>query len=49
LQYQYKKPELHDGLELELKESRHPVIERQLPAGEQYVANDIFLIRQNNR
>ena len=43
LQYQYKKPELHDGLELELKESRHPVIERQLPAGEQYVANDIFL------
>src|SRR6266542_1725895 len=43
LQYQYKKPELHEGLELELKESRHAVIERQLPAGEQYIANDIFL------
>jgi len=43
LQYQYKKPELHEELELELKESRHPVIERQLPAGEQYIANDIFL------
>src|SRR5438477_2835750 len=43
LQYQYKKPELHEGLELELKESRHPVIEKQLPAGEQYIANDIFL------
>jgi len=43
LQYQYKKPELHEGIELELKESRHPVIERQLPAGEQYIANDIFL------
>lgn len=43
LQYQYKKPELHDGLELELKESRHPVIERQLPIGEQYISNDIVL------
>jgi DNA mismatch repair protein MutS len=43
LQYQYKKPELHEGLELELRESRHPVIERQLPAGEPYIANDIFL------
>ena len=28
LQYNYKKPQLHDGLELELKASRHPVIER---------------------
>ena len=49
LQYQYKKPELHDGLELELKESRHPVIERQLPAGEQYIANDIFLNPSDNK
>ncbi|HTQ26472.1 MAG TPA: DNA mismatch repair protein MutS, partial [Puia sp.] len=39
----YKKPELHDGHELELKESRHPVIERYLPPGESYIANDIFL------
>jgi DNA mismatch repair protein MutS len=43
LQYNYKKPELHDGLSLELKESRHPVIERNLPVGEPYIANDIFL------
>ncbi|HYK43730.1 MAG TPA: DNA mismatch repair protein MutS [Parafilimonas sp.] len=43
LQYNYKKPQLHDGLELELKASRHPVIERNLGAGEQYVSNDIFL------
>ncbi|GAC1529645.1 MAG: DNA mismatch repair protein MutS [Sediminibacterium sp.] len=43
LQFNYKKPELHDGFELELKESRHPVIERNLPAGEQYIANDIYL------
>jgi DNA mismatch repair protein MutS len=43
LQYNYKKPELHDGLELDLKESRHPVIERNLPVGESYIANDIYL------
>ena len=43
LQYNYKKPQLHDGLELELKESRHPVIERNLAAGEAYIANDVTL------
>ena len=43
LQYNYKKPELHDGLELELKESRHPVIEKNLAAGESYIDNDIIL------
>ncbi|HLX90939.1 MAG TPA: hypothetical protein VKR32_04620, partial [Puia sp.] len=34
---------LHAGTELVLKESRHPVIERNLPAGEPYIANDIYL------
>lgn len=43
LQYQYKKPELHEGHILELKESRHPVIERNLPQGESYISNDILL------
>ena len=43
LHYNYKKPEIHDGLTLELTESRHPVIERNLPPGESYVANDIYL------
>jgi DNA mismatch repair protein MutS len=43
LQYNYKKPELHDANELMLKESRHPVIERNLAQGESYIANDIFL------
>lgn len=43
LQFNYKKPELHEGLEIELHESRHPVIERNLPAGEPYIANDILL------
>ena len=34
---------MHEGIELELNESRHPVIERNLPVGEPYIANDIFL------
>jgi DNA mismatch repair protein MutS len=43
LQYNYRKPQLHQGGDLELKGSRHPVIERQLPAGEPYVPNDVLL------
>jgi DNA mismatch repair protein MutS len=43
IQYQYKKPDMHNGALLELKDSRHPVIEKNLPAGESYVSNDIVL------
>jgi len=43
LQFNYKKPSLHEGPEMELKGSRHPVIERNLPAGESYIANDLLL------
>ncbi|MHA4809892.1 DNA mismatch repair protein MutS [Flavitalea flava] len=43
LQYNYKKPIVHEGRELDLKDSRHPVIERQLAAGEAYVPNDLIL------
>jgi DNA mismatch repair protein MutS len=49
IQYHYKKPVLHDGFELVLKESRHPVIERNLPAGEQYISNDIELDPDNQQ
>ncbi|MBK7884177.1 MAG: DNA mismatch repair protein MutS [Chitinophagaceae bacterium] len=43
LQFNYKKPYIQDNNILELKDSRHPVIERTLPIGEQYITNDIFL------
>ncbi|MDO8997630.1 MAG: DNA mismatch repair protein MutS [Sediminibacterium sp.] len=43
LQYQYRKPVIHEGLELQIKEGRHPVIERKLGLDEQYVSNDIEL------
>lgn len=43
LQYNYKLPEVNDGLKLELKDARHPVIERNLPPDQHYIANDITL------
>lgn len=41
--YNYKKPQLHDGDEMELTESRHPVIEQNLPVGESYISNNLLL------
>ncbi|HVZ97137.1 MAG TPA: DNA mismatch repair protein MutS, partial [Chitinophagaceae bacterium] len=49
VQFRYKKPLLHDGFELTLKESRHPVIERNLPQGESYIPNDIVLDPQTQQ
>lgn len=43
LQYQYRKPELHTGDELDIREGRHPVIERHLPPGEPFISNDLLL------
>jgi DNA mismatch repair protein MutS len=43
LQYQYKKPTLHKGDELVIKNGRHPVIERNLPPSETYIGNDVIL------
>jgi DNA mismatch repair protein MutS len=43
LQFKYKKPLVEDTNVLDLKDSRHPVIERNLSAGEAYISNDIFL------
>jgi DNA mismatch repair protein MutS len=43
IHFNYKKPELHTGAELEITDSRHPVIERHLESGVEYVSNDITL------
>jgi DNA mismatch repair protein MutS len=40
---QYCKPEIHDGLDIELIESRHPVIEQQLKADQHYVPNNLAM------
>ena len=39
----YARPEINDSTVLVIKSGRHPVIERQLPPGESYVPNDIYL------
>ncbi|WP_298361053.1 DNA mismatch repair protein MutS [Runella sp.] len=39
----YFKPQITDLKSLKIKEGRHPVIEQQLPLGESYVPNDLFL------
>jgi len=45
----YNKPEIDDSTELEIKNGRHPVIEKQLPHGELYVTNDVFLDRESQQ
>lgn len=39
----YVMPVIDESLVIDIKAGRHPVIEQQLPVGEQYVPNDIFL------
>jgi len=39
----YKRPEINDSYKLDIKGGRHPVIEKQLPPGEKYIANDVYL------
>ncbi len=41
----YVYPTIDDSFDLDIKEGRHPVIEKQLPIGEAYIANDVFLDR----
>lgn len=39
----YVQPEVTDSFEIRIEEGRHPVIEKCLEPGEQYIANDVFL------
>ena len=45
----YCRPELDDSFELEITEGRHPVIEKQLPISEPYIANDTYLDRDSQQ
>ncbi|WP_394332083.1 DNA mismatch repair protein MutS [Kordia zhangzhouensis] len=45
----YVYPEIDDSYDLEIKNGRHPVIEKQLPIGESYIANDVSLDRESQQ
>lgn len=47
--YKYSKPEINEGYDLFIKNGRHPVIEQQLAVDEEYIANDVFLDRENQQ
>lgn len=42
-QNKYIRPNIEDSDVLNIKNGRHPVIEKQLPLGETYIANDVYL------
>lgn len=49
IENKYICPEIDDSFELEIKNGRHPVIEKQLPVGTPYIANDVFLDRETQQ
>jgi DNA mismatch repair protein MutS len=45
----YVRPEINDSFVLDIKNGRHPVIEKRLPIGESYIANDVLLDNNNQQ
>lgn len=45
----YVEPEINEGLDLIIEEGRHPVIEKQLPAGESYISNSVKLNQEDQQ
>ena len=45
----YTKPIINEDFAINIKEGRHPVIEKSLPLGEKYIPNDIFLDRDTQQ
>ncbi len=42
-EHHYVRPQVDEGLVIDIKNGRHPVIETRMPAGEAYVPNDVYL------
>ena len=43
IENQYNRPDVNESLDIDIIEGRHPVIEKQLPPGESYIANNVTL------
>ena len=49
IENKYVCPEIDETYELDIKNGRHPVIEKQLPVGTPYIANDVYLDRETQQ
>jgi DNA mismatch repair protein MutS len=49
VQHNYTRPQIDLTCDIDIKDGRHPVIEQQLPDGEAYIPNDIFLDREHQQ
>ena len=45
----YTLPQINSSFEIDIKEGRHPVIEKQLKIGEEYVSNNVFLDKDSQQ
>lgn len=45
----YVNPVLNNSKDLDIKGGRHPVIEKQLPIGQEYITNDVFLSNESQQ
>lgn len=43
IENRYNRPDVNESLDIDIIEGRHPVIEKQLPPGESYIANNVTL------
>ncbi|MBO6051181.1 MAG: DNA mismatch repair protein MutS [Bacteroidales bacterium] len=49
LENNYTRPIVNDSTSINIKSGRHPVIEKQLPPGEKYIANDVYLDNEHQQ
>ena len=49
IDHNYVRPEFKDDFILDIKDGRHPVIEKQLPPGTPYISNDVYLDNENQQ
>jgi DNA mismatch repair protein MutS len=49
IKYKYRRPEVSDSANLWIEDGRHPVIEQNLPIGEDYVANSVKLDKESQQ
>ena len=47
--YEYNRPEVNDSHTINIEEGRHPVIEREMPIGESYISNNVYLDRDEQQ